>query len=42
MTYGKESWNLTKRQTIQLGTTQRSHEKKILGIIWKNKKQQNG
>ena len=35
---------LTEKQTIKLRTIQRSHEKKILGITWKNKikKQQNG
>ena len=38
MTYGSERWNLTKKQTIKLRTTQRSHEKKTLGITWKHKK----
>ena len=38
MTYGSETWNLTKKQTMKLRTTQRSHEKKMLGITWKHKK----
>ena len=37
MTYGSETWNLAKKQTMKLRTTQRSHEKKMLGITWKHK-----
>ena len=40
MTYGSETWNLAKKQTIKLRTTQRSHEKKMLGITSKHKKKQ--
>ena len=40
ITYAAKILNLTKKQ--QLATIQRSHEKKIIGIIWKDKKQQNG
>ena len=40
MTRGSETWNLTKKQTMKLRTTQRSHEKKMLVITWKHKKKQ--
>ena len=38
MPRGSKTWNITKKQTIKLRTTQRSHEKKMLGITWKHKK----
>ena len=38
MPHGSKTWNITKKQTIKLRTTQRSHEKKMLGITWKHKK----
>jgi len=38
MTYGAETWNLTQHLTFKLRTTQRAHERIMLGITWKDRK----
>jgi len=38
LTCGAETWNLTKKHVIRRRTTQRSHERKILCITWKDRK----
>ena len=38
MTYGAETWNLTKKQTLKFRTAQRAHERILLGITWRDKK----
>ena len=34
VTYGAETWNLTKKQTLKLRTMQRAHERIMLNIRW--------
>ena len=38
VTYGPETWNLTKRQTLKLRTMQRAHERTMLNITWRDRK----
>ena len=38
VTYGAETWNLTKRQTRKLRTMQRAHERIMLGLTWRDHK----
>ncbi len=36
LTYGSETWNLTKEQARKLRRAQRAMERKILGITWRD------
>ena len=38
VTYGSETWNLTKQQTLKLRTMQRAHERIMLNITWQDHK----
>jgi len=38
VTYGAETWNLTKALTLKLRTMQRAHERIMLGITWQDRK----
>ena len=38
VTYGAETWNLTKKQTLKLRTMQRVHERIMLNITWRDHK----
>ena len=38
VTYGAETWNLTKKQALKLRTMQRAHERIMLNITWKDRK----
>jgi len=38
ITYGAETWNLTKKLTIKLRSTQRAHERIMMGLTWKDRK----
>ena len=38
ITYGAETWNLTKRQMLKLRSAQRAHERIMLNITWKGHK----
>ena len=38
VTYGSETWNLTKIQTMKLRSTQRAHERIMLNITWRDHK----
>ena len=38
VTYGAETWNLTKQLTLKLRTMQRAHERIMLGITWRDRK----
>ena len=38
VTYGAETWNLTKKLSLKLRTMQRAHERIMLGITWKDHK----
>ena len=37
-TYGSDTWNLTKQQTLKLRTMQRAHERIMLNITWRDRK----
>ncbi len=39
LTYGSETWHLTKEQERKLRSAQRGMEMKILGITWRDRKQ---
>jgi len=41
VTYGAETWNLTKKQTLKLRTMQRAHERIMLNITWRDHKTAN-
>ena len=38
VTYGSETWNLTKIQTMKLRSMQRAHERIMLNITWRDHK----
>ena len=38
VTYGAETWNLTKKLSLKLRTMQRAHEKIMLDLTWKDRK----
>ena len=38
VTYGSETWNITKKQNRKLRTMQRARERVMLNITWKYKK----
>ena len=38
VTYGAETWNLTKQETLKLRTMQRAHERIMLNINWRDRK----
>ena len=38
VTYGSETWNLTKIQTMKLSSMQRAHERIMLNITWRDHK----
>ena len=38
VTYGAETWNLTKKLTTKLRTMQRAHERIMMGLTWRDKK----
>ena len=38
VTYGAETWNLTKKLSLKLRTMQRAHERIMLGITWRDRK----
>ena len=38
VTYGAETWNLTKKLSLKLRTMQRAHERIMLGLTWKDRK----
>ena len=38
VTYGAETWNLTKKQALKLRTMQRAHERVMLNITWRDRK----
>ena len=38
VTYGAETWNLTKGMTLKLRTMQRAHERIMLNITWRDRK----
>ena len=38
VTYGAETWNLTKRLTLKLRSMQRAHERIMLNITWRDHK----
>ena len=41
VTYGSETWNLMKQQTLKLRTMQRSHKRIRLNITWRDRKTAN-
>ena len=38
ITYGAETWNLTKKQMLKLRSAQRAHERIMLNVTWKDHK----
>jgi len=36
VTYGSETWNLTKKQLLKLRSMQRAHERIMLGVTWRD------
>ena len=38
VTYGAETWNLTRKEVIKLRTMQRAHERIMLNLTWRDRK----